>query len=157
MSGRAISALRHDVPPANGRAVSRIIFACRGNAGRSQMAVAIFNRLADPQRARAISAGTGPSGTVDPGVIEALRETGVDLSPSIPRPLNAPLATSAGHLITMGCEADCPFFPGVKVEDWPIDDPQGQPVERLREICDEVRRRVVEMIGLHGWGREEGT
>lgn len=96
-----------------GRArVSRVIFACIRNAGRSQMAVAFFNQLADPGRARALSAGTEPSGTVDPKVIEAMREIGIDLSPSIPRRLNACLAMAAGHLVTMGCGPELPFSRG---------------------------------------------
>lgn len=157
MAGRAMTALRLDPEPSSRKAPSRVIFASVRDAGRSQMAVAFFNQLADPQRARAISAGTGPSGSVDPEVVEAMQEAGVDLSPSIPRRLNAPLAMAAGHLVTMGCEADCPFFAGVRVQDWPIDDPHGQPLERVREIRDEIRRRVREMIETHGWGRKEET
>jgi arsenate reductase len=153
MADRAITALRPDADPSSRRAVSRVLFACR-DAGRSQMAVAFFNELADSRRARAIPAATDPSGTVDPNVIEAMRETGVELAPSLPRRLNAPLAMAAGHLVTMGSEAQGPFFAGVKVEDWPIDDPKGQPVDRVREIRDEIRRRVAAMIDAHGWGRD---
>jgi arsenate reductase len=141
-----------------GRArVSRILFACTRNAGRSQMAVAFFDKLADPRRARALSAGTEPSGTVDPKVIEAMRETGIDLAPSLPRRLNLCLAMAAGHLVTMGCGPELPFFAGVKVEDWPIDDPKGQPIERVREIRDEIRSRVKHMIDTRGWARLEGS
>jgi arsenate reductase len=140
----------------NRKAVSRVIFACIRNAGRSQMAVAFFNQEADPRRARAISAGTALSGTIEPSVIDAMRETGIELSPSIPRQLNAPLATSAGHLVTMGCGDDLPFFAGVRLEDWPIDDPNDESDERVRGIRDEIRRRVKEMIDAHGWGRGEG-
>ena len=120
------------------------------------MAVAFFNQEADPRRARAISAGTALSGTLEPNVVDAMRETGIELSPSIPRQLNAPLATTAGHLVTMGCGDDLPFFAGVRVEDWPIDDPKDESAERVREIRDEIRRRVKEMIEAHGWGRGEG-
>jgi arsenate reductase (thioredoxin) len=156
MAGRAMTALRLDTGPSSGKGVRRVIFACVRNAGRSQMAVAFFNQLADPQRARAISAGTAPSGTVDPKVIEAMREMGIDLSPSLPRRLNAPLAMAAGHLVDMGCGAELPFFAGVKLEEWPVDDPKGQPVERVREIRDDIRRRVTEMIEAQAWGRKEG-
>jgi protein-tyrosine-phosphatase len=107
MAGRAITAVRG---PSSSKGVRRIIFACIRNAGRSQMAVAFFNQLADPQRARAISVGTAPSGSVDPKVIEAMREIGVDLSPSIPRRLNAPLAMAAGYLVNVGCGEDLPFL-----------------------------------------------
>ena len=154
MAGRAITAVRG---PSSSKGVRRIIFACIRNAGRSQMAVAFFNQLADPQRARAISVGTAPSGSVDPKVIEAMREIGVDLSPSIPRRLNAPLAMAAGYLVNVGCGEDLPFFAGVKLEEWPIDDPKGQPAARVREIRDEIRRRVAEMIDAHGWGRERDS
>jgi arsenate reductase len=156
MAGRAITALRLDPGPSSSKGVRRVIFACVRNAGRSQMAVAFFNQLADPRRARAISAGTAPSGTVDPKVIEAMREAGVELSPSIPRRLNACLAMAAGHLVDMGCGPDLPFFVGVKLEEWPIEDPKGEPLERVREIRDEIRHRVKEMIDTHGWGRQEG-
>jgi arsenate reductase len=154
MAGRAITALRREPGPSGSEGTRRVIFTCLRNAGRSQMAVAFFNELADPQRARAISAGTAPSGTVDPEVIEAMREAGVELSPSIPRRLNACLAMAAGHLVDIGGQ-DLPFFAGVKREEWPIDDPKGEPVERVREIRDEIRRRVAEMIDTHRWGRQD--
>lgn len=143
--------------PSSGQARSRVIFACLRNAGRSQMAVAFFNQMADPQRARAISAGAAPFGGVDPKVIDAMRETGVELLLSIPRRLNAPLATTAGHVVAMGCGDDLPFFAGVRVEDWPIDDPKGETEDRVREIRDEIKRRVEQMIERHGWGRNQGS
>lgn len=155
MTSRSMTVLALAPGLSSRKTVSRVIFACIRNAGRSQMAVAFFNQQADPQHARAISAGTAPSGTVEPNVLDAMRETGVDLSPSIPRQLNAPLATTAGHLVTMGCGDDLPFFVGVRVEDWPIDDPKDESPERVREIRDEIRRRVKEMIDAHGWGRGE--
>lgn len=154
MAGRAITALRQEPGPRRS-AVDRVIFVCTANAGRSQMAVAFFNHLADPQRARAISAATGPPRSVDPNVIEAMRDAGLDFSPSIPRRLSAPLAMAAGHLVTMGGEDECPFFGGVRVEGWPIDDPKGQSVKRVREIREEIRRRVKEMIESYGWGKTE--
>jgi arsenate reductase (thioredoxin) len=153
IAGRAMTALRVAPDASSGTGVSRVIFACIRNAGRSQMAVAFFNQLADPRRARALSAGTEPSGNVDPKVIEAMRETGIDLSPSLPRRLNACLAMAAGHLVNMGCGQELPFFAGVTLEDWPIDDPKGEPLERVREIRDEIRRRVKAMIEARGWGR----
>jgi arsenate reductase len=157
MAGRAMTALRADPDPASSKRVSRVLFACVRNAGRSQMAVAFFSQMADPLRARALSAGTEPSGTVDPKVIEAMRETGIELAPSLPRRLNLCLAMAAGHLVTMGCGPELPFFAGVTVEDWPIDDPKGQPIERVREIRDEIRSRVKQMIDTRGWGRREAS
>jgi arsenate reductase (thioredoxin) len=133
--------------------MNRIIFACVHNAGRSQMAAAFFNQLADPARAQAISAGTQPGDRVHPEVIQAMREVGVDLSRATPQRLTTEVAAGARNLVTMGCGEECPFFPGMKVEDWPLEDPKGKPVERVREIRDEVRRRVEDMIEANGWGR----
>jgi arsenate reductase len=151
MTGRAIDALRIDLETQRRQAACRVIFACRGNAGRSQMAAAFFNHLADPRRARAISAGLEPSSTVELRVIEAMSDAGIALWPSIPRRLSPPLAMTAGHLITIGCEGECPFYAGVKVEEWPIDDPRGLPIERVRGIRDEIRERVQQMIDVHAW------
>jgi arsenate reductase len=155
IAGQAMTALHLNPGPSGRPSVRRVIFACVRNAGRSQMAVAFFNELADPKRARALSAGTEPAGTVDAKVIEAMGEAGIDLSPSIPRRLNACLAMAAGNIVTMGCGQDLPFFAGVSREEWPVDDPKGQPLERVREIRDEIRRRVTAMIDARGWGRAE--
>jgi arsenate reductase (thioredoxin) len=152
-AGRAFLPLRRLDEPSSGPPLSRVIFACMHNAGRSQMAAAFFNLLADPVRARAIAAGTRAGQSVDPTVLEAMREIGLDLGPALARRLNAPLAMAAGRLVTMGCQDDCPFYPGVTVEDWPIDDPRGQSPERVREIRDVIRRHVEQMIERQGWGR----
>ena len=126
--------------------MNTIIFACVHNAGRSQMAAAFFNQLADPRKAMALSAGTEPAPAVHPEVIGAMREVGVDLSKQRPQRLTPALASRAQMLITMGCGDACPFVPGVKRDDWPVDDPKGQPMERVREIRDDVRRRVEAFI-----------
>lgn len=123
-----------------------VLFACVHNAGRSQMAAALFNLLADPARARAISAGTQPGDRVHPGVVEAMRELGVDLSSARPRLLTDDLAREADVLITMGCGEACPHVPGLARADWPLPDPKGQPPERVREIRDEIRARVAELV-----------
>jgi arsenate reductase len=133
--------------------VNRVIFACTHNAGRSQMAAAFFNQLADPSLARAISAGTRPADRVHPEVLQVMREAGVDLSTAKPQKLTTEVAAGARHLVTMGCGEECPFLPGVKVQDWPLEDPKGRPVERVREIRDEVQRRVQEMVDGNGWAR----
>jgi arsenate reductase len=127
--------------------VLTVLFACVHNAGRSQMAAAWFNALADPAKARAISAGTRPGDRVHPEVVEAMREVGADLSGATPRALTPDLARGARVLITMGCGDECPFVPGARVEDWPLPDPKGRPLEEVREIRDEIRRRVSALIG----------
>src|SRR5947208_13111758 len=96
-----------------------VLFACVHNAGRSQMAAAFFNALADPAKARAVSGGTRPANRVNPVVVEAMRETGIDVSTRTPQRLTAELAREAGWLITMGCGDECPALPGAMREDWP--------------------------------------
>lgn len=132
--------------------MTRVLFACVHNAGRSQMAAAWFNELADPRKASAISAGTAPGPRVHPEVLQTMREVGIDLSALVPQLLSAELASSAGWLITMGCGESCPIVPGVRRDDWPIEDPKGKPIERVREIRDEVRERVAAFVAQHGWG-----
>ena len=128
------------------------VFACVHNAGRSQMAAAWLSRLADPTKARAVSAGTAPGARVHPEVLEVMREVGVDLSDAVPRKLTDDLARGASALVTMGCGEACPVVPGVRREDWPLEDPKGQPVERVREIRDEVKRRIEDLIQRDGIG-----
>jgi arsenate reductase len=122
------------------------LFACIHNAGRSQMAAAWLSRLANPAKARGVSAGTDPGSRVHPEVLEAMREVGIDLSTAAPRKLTDELAREASMLVTMGCGEACPFVPGLRREDWPLEDPKGKPVERVREIRDEVRGRVEDLI-----------
>lgn len=123
-----------------------VVFACVHNAGRSQMAAAWFNHLADPQAARAISAGTSPADRVHPEVVDAMREVGIDLSSATPQTLTAELAREADLLVTMGCGDKCPYVPGLRVEDWPLEDPKGKPLARVREIRDEIRGRVEALL-----------
>ena len=133
--------------------MDRVIFACRHNAGRSQMAAAFFNSSVEPSRAQALSAGTTPGDRVHPEVAVVMAEVGLDLSAARPQRLTAELARGARLLITMGCGEECPFIPGVEIEDWPLPDPKGQPLERVREIRDDVRRRVVDLVAGRGWQR----
>lgn len=123
-----------------------VLFACVHNAGRSQMAAAFFNALADPTKAHAISAGTEPGDRVHPEVVEAMREAGVKLGGSKPRKLTESLARGVDVLVTMGCGEECPLVPGARVEDWPLPDPKGQPLETVRAIRDEIRTRVLDLI-----------
>ena len=119
-----------------------VIFACVHNAGRSQMAAAFFNQRYSPTVARAISAGTQPGARVHPEVVEVMREVGLDLSAAVPRRLTAELAAGAQLLVTMGCGDECPVVPGLERDDWPLDDPKGQPLARVRQIRDEIAERV---------------
>ena len=130
-----------------------VLFACVHNAGRSQMAAAWFNRLVDPQQARAISAGTNPGTHVHPEVVTAMREAGVDLANASMTKLTPDVAEPAQVLVTMGCGDECPFVPGIRTEDWPLEDPKGQPLERVREIRDEIRDRVQALLEREGWRR----
>jgi arsenate reductase len=130
-----------------------VLFACVHNAGRSQMAAALFNLAADPAKATAISAGTEPGTHVHPEVLAAMRELGVDLGSVKPQRLTDELARQAQMLITMGCGDACPVVPGAIRDDWPLEDPKGKPVERVREIREEIRGRVRALIEQRGWAR----
>ena len=131
--------------------MKRVLFACIHNAGRSQMAAAWFNALANRTKAEGISAGTQPGARVHPEVLEAMREVGIDLANVTPRFLSDELAESAHMLITMGCGEACPAVPGLRRDDWPLEDPKGKPVERVREIRDDVKARVEALLDREGW------
>ena len=133
--------------------MTTVIFACLHNAGRSQMAAAFFNQCADPSKAQALSAGTRPAAQVHPEVAAVMAEAGVDVSSARPRLLTAELAAGAAHLVTMGCGEECPYLPGLQVQDWALPDPKGQPVERVRAIRDDIRARVRAFVEAQGWGR----
>jgi arsenate reductase len=128
-----------------------VLFACIHNAGRSQMAAAWFNALADKGKAQGISAGTEPGARVHPEVLQAMKEVGIDLEGVMPRKLTDELAKDAAILITMGCGEACPHIPGLRRLDWPLEDPKGKPVERVREIRQEIKDRVVELLKTEGW------
>ena len=126
--------------------VKTYLFACVHNAGRSQMAAALFNIYADPRQCRGISAGTQPANHVHPEVVESMREIGIDLSSSKPQKLTPALAQTASVLVTMGCGDACPFVPGLKTIDWSLQDPRGQSAEAVRAIRDEIHERVKTLI-----------
>jgi arsenate reductase len=134
-----------------------VIFACVHNAGRSQMAAALFTRIADPAKARALSAGTNPGDRVHPEVVAVMQEVGIDLSAVRPRKLTPELASQAQLLITMGCGDECPHVPGVRRDDWALEDPKGQSVQRVRAIRDEIRARVEALVAHERVGRDGGT
>ena len=130
---------------------AKVVFACVANAGRSQMAAAIFNTLADPARAHAISAGTRPASAVHPEVVAALRELDIDLSSARPQYLSTEMTKDAHILITMGCGDECPLVPGVERDDWPLEDPKEKPVETVRQIRDDIKTRVIALIKERRW------
>jgi len=132
------------------RNMVKVIFACIHNAGRSQMAAAFFNRLVDPTKAIAVSAGTDPGMRVHPEVLAAMQEIGIDLSCATPQKLTFDLARDAQLLITMGCGDQCPYVPGVRRDDWPLRDPKGRPVDEVRSIRDEIKARVQSLLGREG-------
>jgi arsenate reductase len=125
-----------------------VIFACVHNAGRSQMAATLFNDLAERSgsRFRAISAGTSPAGRVHSQVIAVMSELGFDLAAAKPQLLTEELARHAELLVTMGCGDRCPYVPGLKVEDWPVEDPKDKPIERVRAIRDEIGARIAGLL-----------
>jgi arsenate reductase len=131
--------------------MKRVLFACVHNAGRSQMAAAFFNQLADPAKARAVSAGTNPGPRVHPEVIAAMNEVGIDLSSVVTQRLTPDLAATVHVLVTMWCGDECPYVPGVVRDDWPLEDPKGKPVEIVRLVRDDIRQRVETLIAREGW------
>lgn len=145
-SRRAIANMANHEP-------TQVVFACVHNAGRSQMAAALFNQMADSSRARAVSAGTRPSAEVHPVVVEAMREVGLNLGGVKPRLLTPELAAGSRVLVTMGCGEECPYIAGAERADWPLEDPADLPLEGVRAIRDEIRRRVIDLLARHGWAR----
>jgi arsenate reductase (thioredoxin) len=136
--------------------LDKVVFACVHNAGRSQMAAAFFNAMADPDRALAVSAGTQPAERIHPVVLNAMREVGIDLASARPQRLTSELAADASLLITMGCGDECPYIPGLSTEDWPLSDPAGQSLEAVRAIREQVHAHVRELVATRGWLNKEG-
>ena len=132
----------------------KVIFACVHNAGRSQMAAAFFNQLADRTKAEAVSAGTEPGPRVHPEVLAAMQEIGIDLSAATPQKLTQELANDASLLITMGCGDKCPYVPGLRRDDWPLPDPKGRPMAEVRAVRDDIKVRVAELIQAEGLEKE---
>ena len=138
-----------------GRGVN-VLFVCIQNAGRSQMAEALLV-LEARGRHRARSAGSSPASAVHPEVAEVMRELGVELGDRVPRGLERSDAEWADVVVTMGCGDACPYVPGKRYVDWELDDPHGEPPERVREIRDEIRRRVVLLLRELDEGRGEAS
>ena len=132
--------------------MSRVLFVCVHNAGRSQMSQALFERAAGGRHV-ALSAGSeaDPAGRVHPEVVEVMRELGIDLADRTPQPLTTELAEAADVVVTMGCGDACPFFPGTRYEDWELDDPaRAAGLDEVRAIRDEIRRRVEGLLASLG-------
>src|SRR6478609_7858627 len=125
--------------------MSTVLFVCLHNAGRSQMSQALFERAAGGRHA-ALSAGTTPGDRVHPEVVEVMRELGIDLSDRHPQLLTRDLAEQADVVVTMGCGDACPYIPGKRYIDWELQDPKGQPIERVRAIRDDIAARVDGLI-----------
>lgn len=132
--------------------MKKVVFACVHNAGRSQMAAAFFNHLADPSQATAVSAGTEPADRVHPVVAEAMEEVGIALTAK-PVRLTEELVKDASMLITMGCGEQCPYVPGLARDDWKLEDPKGKPLDRVRLIREQVRDRVTKLLEQMGFLR----
>jgi len=118
-----------------------VLFVCVHNAGRSQMAAGLLNHLAQG-RVQVRSAGSEPTNQLNPTVIEAMREIGVDVSREFPKPLTGAMVRAADVVITMGCGDACPIYPGKRYEDWEIEDPAGKDLETVRRIRDDIAGRV---------------
>jgi arsenate reductase (thioredoxin) len=118
-----------------------VLFMCTHNAGRSQMAAALLARDAGG-RVRVTSAGSSPANQVNPAVVAAMAEVGIDISRELPKPLTAGQAEAADVVVTMGCGDACPFYPGKRYLDWNLPDPAGLNVEQVRPIRDEIAARV---------------
>ena len=118
-----------------------VLFVCVHNAGRSQMAAGLV-KLRSGGRIHVRSAGSAPGEVINPAVVEAMEELGVDLSEEFPKPLTDEVVRAADVVITMGCGDACPIFPGKRYEDWVFDDPAGQDIETVRRIRDELDTRV---------------
>ena len=125
--------------------MSNVLFVCIQNAGRSQMAQALFERAAGGAH-EARSAGSRPADHVHPEVVAAMRELGIDLAGRTPHRLDDADMAWADLVVTMGCGDECPYVPGKRYLDWELDDPAGQPIERVREVRDEIGRRVDALI-----------
>ncbi len=122
-----------------------VLFVCVHNAGRSQMAAAYLTHLAG-DRVEVRSAGSAPAGSVNPAVVAALAEEGIDISAEVPKVLTVAAVQESDVVITMGCGDVCPVFPGKRYEDWVLEDPAGQGVDSVRPIRDEIRGRVEALI-----------
>jgi protein-tyrosine-phosphatase len=122
-----------------------VLFVCIHNAGRSQMAAALLDHHANG-RVVVRSAGSDPADRLNPAVVAAMAEVGIDLSRELPKPLTDDAVKAADVVITMGCGDACPVYPGKRYEDWQLQDPAGQPIEVVRGVRDEIEARVRQLL-----------
>jgi protein-tyrosine-phosphatase len=122
-----------------------VLFVCVHNAGRSQMAAALLDEKAGG-RVQVRSAGSEPAESLNPAVVEAMSEVGIDISRELPKPLTDSAVRESDVVITMGCGDECPVYPGKHYEDWELEDPAGKGVETVRGIRDEIERRVSALL-----------
>jgi len=122
-----------------------VLFVCVHNAGRSQMAAACLQQLG-AGRIDVLSAGSQPGDRVNPVAVAAMAEDGIDIAAQQPKVLTPEAVQASDVVVTMGCGDECPYFPGKRYEDWVLDDPAGQDIERVRPIRDEIRRRVERLV-----------
>jgi arsenate reductase (thioredoxin) len=125
--------------------VTTLLFVCVHNAGRSQMAAG-FARALGGDRVRVLAGGSEPGEAINPVAVAAMAEDGIDISAAVPSILDVADVRAADHVITMGCGDACPVFPGKRYDDWELADPAGRPLEEVRAIRDEIRRRVARLI-----------
>ncbi|WP_375001925.1 three-helix bundle dimerization domain-containing protein [Aeromicrobium sp. CTD01-1L150] len=125
--------------------VPELLFVCVHNAGRSQLAAALAAHLA-PGKVHVRSAGSRPSGELNPVVVEALAERGIELTEAYPKPLAETVVHAADVIITMGCGDECPYFPGKRYEDWDVADPDGASLESVRDIRDDIQARITVLL-----------
>ena len=137
---QAKGAIAHEVP--------EVLFVCERNAGRSQIAAALLDRLA-AGRVHVRSAGSVPADDLHPAVRAAMEEIGLDLDTEFPKPLTDDVVQAADVVITMGCGDACPIYPGKRYLDWELDDPEGMPLEDVRRVRDEIRARVESLLAEH--------
>jgi len=122
-----------------------VLFVCVHNAGRSQMAAALLERHAGG-RVHVRSAGSEPAGSLNPRVVEAMREIGLDISREFPKPFTDEFVRAADVVITMGCGDACPIYPGKRYEDWELDDPAGKDIDTVRRIRNEIDVRIKRLV-----------
>jgi protein-tyrosine-phosphatase len=127
------------------KTLPEVLFVCVHNSGRSQMAAALMHKLSNG-KVRVRSAGSHPSEKVNPNVVEAMAEVGIDVRMEFPKPLTDEVVRAADVVVTMGCGDACPVYPGKRYEDWQVVDPAGQPIERVREIRYEIYHHVIDLL-----------
>ena len=122
-----------------------VLFVCVHNAGRSQMAAGLLAKMAG-DRVSVRSAGSEPADQLNPRVVEAMKEIGIDVSSELPRPLTGNMVKAADIVVTMGCGDACPIYPGKRYEDWELEDPAGKDLETVRRIRDDIEGRVRALV-----------